>query len=150
MDIWTKKKRSQVMSQIRSKNTKPEQRTRKMLTEMGYRYRLHVKGLPGKPDIVLRKHGVVIFVHGCFWHLHKGCRDGGLDGFEQHKQDESRKEGNPGGDNPRNRGVHLRKNNHPTVKPTNLMRYLCRLITPPVALFLTRFVEVDLRGRAHI
>lgn len=76
MDIWSKKKRSQVMSQIHSKNTKPEQITRKILTELGYRYRLHVKGLPGKPDIVLRKYGVVIFVHGCFWHLHKGCRDG--------------------------------------------------------------------------
>jgi len=78
MDIWTKEKRSEVMSKILSSNTKPEQRVRKMLTSMGYRYRLNVKGLPGKPDIVMRKHDAVIFVHGCFWHLHSGCRDGTL------------------------------------------------------------------------
>jgi DNA mismatch endonuclease (patch repair protein) len=75
MDIWTKEKRSQVMSRIPGKNTKPEILVRKMLTAMGYRYRLHVKGLPGKPDIVMRKYSTVIFVHGCFWHLHT-CRDG--------------------------------------------------------------------------
>ena len=75
MDIWTKEKRSQVMSKILGKNTKPEIRVRKMLTAMGYRYRLHVKGLLGKPDVVLRKHNAIIFVHGCFWHLHT-CRDG--------------------------------------------------------------------------
>lgn len=78
MDIWTKEKRSEVMSRILSSNTKPEQRIRKMLTSMGYRYRLNVKDLPGKPDIVLRKYKSVIFVHGCFWHLHSGCRDGTL------------------------------------------------------------------------
>lgn len=78
MDIWTKEKRSEVMSKILSSNTKPEQRVRKMLTSMGYRYRLNVKNLPGKPDIVMRKHNAVIFVHGCFWHLHSGCRDGTL------------------------------------------------------------------------
>ena len=76
MDIWSKEKRSMVMSHILSKNTKPEQRVRKMLTHLGFRYRLHVKNLPGKPDIVLRRYNTVIFVHGCFWHLHKGCRDG--------------------------------------------------------------------------
>ncbi len=75
MDIWSKEKRSQVMSRILGKNTKPELIVRKMLTAMGYRYRLHVKALPGKPDIVLRRHNTVIFVHGCFWHLHT-CRDG--------------------------------------------------------------------------
>ena len=64
------------MSRIRSKNTKPEQITRKILTAMGYRYRLHVKTLPGKPDIVIRKYDAVIFIHGCFWHLHNDCRDG--------------------------------------------------------------------------
>ena len=78
MDIWTKEKRSEVMSRILSYNTKPEQRVRKMLTSMGYRYRLNVKDLLGKPDIVFRKYKSVIFVHGCFWHLHSGCRDGTL------------------------------------------------------------------------
>ena len=76
MDIWTKEKRSDVMSKIRSKNTKPEIIVRKMLFAQGYRYRLHVKNLSGKPDIVMPKYNAVIFVHGCFWHLHQGCRDG--------------------------------------------------------------------------
>jgi len=76
MDIWSRDKRSKVMSRIPGKNTKPELQVRKMLSSLGYRYRLHVKGLPGKPDIVLRKHNTVIFVHGCFWHLHSKCRDG--------------------------------------------------------------------------
>lgn len=78
MDIWSTKKRSEVMSKILSSNTGPERRVRKMLSSMGYRYRLHVKNLPGKPDIVFRQYGVVIFVHGCFWHLHAGCRDGAI------------------------------------------------------------------------
>ena len=78
MDIWTKEKRSEVMSRILSYDTKPEQRVRKILTSMGYRYRLNVKKLPGKPDIVFLKYKSVIFVHGCFWHLHSGCRDGTL------------------------------------------------------------------------
>ncbi len=76
MDIWSKKKRSQVMSRILGKNTKPELRVRKMLSSLGYRYRLNVKGLPGKPDMVIKKYNTVIFVHGCFWHLHSKCRDG--------------------------------------------------------------------------
>lgn len=76
MDIWTKEKRSKVMSNIRSKDTLPEIRVRKMLFFQGYRYRLHVKNLPGKPDIVLPQHKAIVFVHGCFWHLHSGCRDG--------------------------------------------------------------------------
>lgn len=76
MDIWTKEKRSHVMSRILSRDTILERKVRKMLTSMGYRYRLNFKDLPGKPDIVLRKHNAVIFVHGCFWHLHSGCRDG--------------------------------------------------------------------------
>jgi len=78
MDIWSKEKRSEVMSRILSCDTKPEKLVRKMLTSMGYRYRLNVKDLPGKPDIVLRKYKSVIFVHGCFWHLHSACRDGTL------------------------------------------------------------------------
>lgn len=76
MDIWSKEKRSQVMARIFSKNTGPEQRVRRTLSALGFRYRIHVKGLPGKPDIVMRKYNAVIFVHGCFWHLHSKCRDG--------------------------------------------------------------------------
>lgn len=62
------------MSQIRGKNTKPEMLVRKFLFSKGFRYRLHVKNLPGKPDIVLPKYKAVIFVHGCFWHGHEGCK----------------------------------------------------------------------------
>jgi DNA mismatch endonuclease (patch repair protein) len=76
MDIWSKEKRSGVMSRILGKNTKPERRVRKILTDLGFRYRLHAKKLPGKPDIILSRYNTAIFVHGCFWHLHKGCRDG--------------------------------------------------------------------------
>lgn len=70
MDIWNKEKRSAVMAKIRSKDTKPELLVRRYLYHRGYRYRKNVKGLPGTPDIVLRKYGVVIFIHGCFWHGH--------------------------------------------------------------------------------
>ena len=63
------------MSNIRSKNTKPELLVRKALWKMGYRYRIHYKELPGKPDIVLTKFKTVIFVHGCFWHRHENCID---------------------------------------------------------------------------
>ena len=62
------------MSRIRSKDTAPEMRVRSALHRAGYRFRLHVKDLPGKPDIVLPKYKTVIFVHGCFWHQHKKCR----------------------------------------------------------------------------
>ena len=71
MDIWDKKKRSAVMAKIRSKDTKPELIVRRYLWSRGYRYRKNVRGLPGTPDIVLRKYRVVIFVHGCFWHGHE-------------------------------------------------------------------------------
>ena len=74
MDIWDKEKRSQVMSKIRSKNTKPELTLRKALFAKGFRYRVNDKKLPGKPDIVLPKHKTVIFVHGCFWHKHEACK----------------------------------------------------------------------------
>jgi DNA mismatch endonuclease, patch repair protein len=73
-DVFTKAERSAVMSRIRGKNTQPERAVRSMLHGMGYRFRLHGTSLPGKPDIVLRKYQAVIFVHGCFWHRHKGCR----------------------------------------------------------------------------
>ena len=62
------------MSGIRSKDTIPELIVRKALFARGYRFRLHSKHLPGSPDIVLPKHHLVIFVHGCFWHLHQGCK----------------------------------------------------------------------------
>ena len=62
------------MSRIRSKDTKPEMLVRKFLHKNGFRYRLHVKNLPGKPDIVLPKYKTVIFIHGCFWHGHEGCK----------------------------------------------------------------------------
>ncbi len=62
------------MSRIKGKNTKPEMLVRKFLHANGFRYRLHVKNLPGKPDIVLPKYKTVIFVHGCFWHEHEHCK----------------------------------------------------------------------------
>ncbi|MBK8380605.1 MAG: DNA mismatch endonuclease Vsr [Ignavibacteria bacterium] len=76
MDIWTKEKRSDVMSKIRGKNTKPEMILRSQLFRQGFRFRVHQKDLPGKPDIVFPKYKTVIFVHGCFWHFHNNCREG--------------------------------------------------------------------------
>jgi DNA mismatch endonuclease (patch repair protein) len=74
VDVHTKEIRSYNMSRIRSKNTKPELLVRRKLYELGFRYRLHVKHLPGKPDIVLNKFKVIIQVNGCFWHGHDGCK----------------------------------------------------------------------------
>jgi DNA mismatch endonuclease, patch repair protein len=74
VDVHDKATRSYNMSRIRSKNTKPELIVRKFLFSKGYRYRLHNKKLPGKPDITLSKYLTVIFVHGCFWHGHEGCK----------------------------------------------------------------------------
>ena len=62
------------MSGIRSKNTRPEWKVRRCLHARGFRFRLNVKRLPGKPDVVLPKYRLAIFVHGCFWHRHPGCR----------------------------------------------------------------------------
>lgn len=73
-DSLTSQKRSWNMSRIKSKNTAPEVAVRKVLYGMGYRYRLHNADIPGKPDIVLKKLMSVIFVHGCFWHRHPGCK----------------------------------------------------------------------------
>lgn len=73
-DVHSKKIRSYNMSQIKSRNTKPELLVRKYLFSKGYRYKLHDKNLPGKPDIVLPKYKTVIFVHGCFWHGHSACK----------------------------------------------------------------------------
>ena len=72
-DVHSKEVRSYNMSRIRAKNTKPEMLVRKYLHAHGFRYRLHDKKLPGKPDIVLPKYKTVIFIHGCFWHGHEGC-----------------------------------------------------------------------------
>lgn len=73
-DVHSKETRSYNMSRIKGKDTKPEMLVRKFLHAHGFRYRLHVKNLPGKPDIVLPKYKTVIFVHGCFWHGHEGCK----------------------------------------------------------------------------
>lgn len=70
MDIVSSIKRSEMMAGIRNKNTRPEMQVRKGLHALGFRYRIHAKDLPGKPDIVLPKYKTVIFVHGCFWHGH--------------------------------------------------------------------------------
>jgi DNA mismatch endonuclease (patch repair protein) len=72
VDHLTKQQRSELMSRIRSKNTRPEKATRSLLNSLGYRFRLHVK-IPGTPDIVFTKRREAIFVHGCFWHGHEGC-----------------------------------------------------------------------------
>lgn len=73
-DTLTPAERSERMSRIRSSHTKPEMALRKALHGLGFRFRLHGRRLPGKPDIVLPKHRTVIFVHGCFWHRHTGCK----------------------------------------------------------------------------
>lgn len=73
-DMHDTETRSYNMSQIKGKNTKPELLVRKFLFANGFRYRLHDKKLPGKPDIVLPKYKTVIFVHGCFWHGHEHCK----------------------------------------------------------------------------
>ncbi|MET3501644.1 DNA mismatch endonuclease (patch repair protein) [Mucilaginibacter rubeus] len=73
-DVHSKEIRSYNMSRIKSKDTKPELLVRKFLHKNGFRYRLHVKDMPGKPDIVLPKYKTVIFIHGCFWHGHEGCK----------------------------------------------------------------------------
>lgn len=73
MDRLTPEQRHTCMSHIRGKDTGPEWAVRRMVHALGFRYRLHVKGLPGKPDLVLRRHRKIVFVHGCFWHAH-GCR----------------------------------------------------------------------------
>lgn len=73
MDILTPAERSERMSRVRSKDTKPEMAVRRLVHSLGYRYRLHARDLPGNPDMVFRPRRKVIFVHGCFWHRHKGC-----------------------------------------------------------------------------
>lgn len=73
VDVMSAEERSLLMSRIRGKNTSPEMTVRKLLWGAGFRYRLHAKGLPGRPDIVFAKRRAALFVHGCFWHRHEGC-----------------------------------------------------------------------------
>ena len=73
-DVVDAATRSRMMSGISGKNTKPEIEVRRFLHRMGYRFRVHDRRLPGKPDIVLPKYRTVVFVHGCFWHQHPGCK----------------------------------------------------------------------------
>ncbi|WP_454018530.1 very short patch repair endonuclease [Azospirillum sp. Marseille-Q6669] len=74
MDRLSTEARSALMARVRSRNTSPEIAVRRLLHSMGYRFRLHRKNLPGSPDLILPKYMIAIFVHGCFWHRHAGCR----------------------------------------------------------------------------
>lgn len=74
MDIISKERRSWNMSRIRSKDTRPEMLVRSMLERLRYRFRVYDRNLPGKPDIVLPRRRLALFVHGCFWHRHRNCR----------------------------------------------------------------------------
>ena len=80
MDKLSAERRSANMRQICSKDTAPELQLRRVLHRLGYRFRLHRKDLPGKPDLVFPCHRKAIFVHGCFWHQHSGCKEGRLPG----------------------------------------------------------------------
>lgn len=73
-DLVDSSTRSRMMANVASRNTRPEMAVRKALFSQGFRFRLHSKNLPGHPDIVMPGRRIVIFVHGCFWHLHSGCR----------------------------------------------------------------------------
>ncbi|MDR2038699.1 MAG: DNA mismatch endonuclease Vsr [Bacteroidales bacterium] len=73
MDVFSKSKRSDIMSKVSGKDTKPEILVRKYLFSKGFRYRKNVKNLPGKPDIVFPKYKTIVLIHGCFWHGHHGC-----------------------------------------------------------------------------
>lgn len=74
MDTFTRQERSEIMRRVKSKDTTPERLVQSLLHRLGYRFRLHAAALPGKPDIVLPGRKTVVFVHGCFWHRHAGCR----------------------------------------------------------------------------
>lgn len=73
-DVFSKEKRSWIMSRISGRDTKPEIIVRKLIHRLGLRFRLHVRALPGSPDIVLPRHKKIVFVHGCFWHGHENCK----------------------------------------------------------------------------
>ena len=72
-DVFSKAKRSWIMSRVKGRDTKPEMVVRSVVHRMGFRFRLHRRDLPGNPDVVLPRYHEVIFVHGCFWHGHRGC-----------------------------------------------------------------------------
>lgn len=72
-DVFSNEKRSWIMGRVRGRDTKPEILVRSFIHRMGYRFRVHRRDLPGNPDIILPRHGKVVFVHGCFWHGHEGC-----------------------------------------------------------------------------
>ena len=74
MDTVTRQRRSEIMSRVRPKDTRPEIAVRRLVHGLGYRYRLHGRRLPGRPDLVFAGRRKVVFVHGCFWHRHPGCR----------------------------------------------------------------------------
>jgi len=74
MDVYGKRKRSEIMARVKGRDTKPELLVRTIVHNLGYRFRLYRRALPGNPDITLPKHRKIIFVHGCFWHGHKRCR----------------------------------------------------------------------------
>lgn len=93
VDVLTKEQRSYNMSRIRSRNTKPEMLIRSLVHRMGYRFRLHRRDLPGCPDMVLPKHHKIIFVHGCFWHMHN-CSYGRVTPKTNAKFWQSKREGN--------------------------------------------------------
>ena len=99
-DIFTKEKRSEIMSKIRTKDTSIEVQVRKWLFANGYRFRKNDRRYPGSPDIVLPKYKTIIFVHGCYWHAHEACRGGKLPmtrtefwsaKFERNKERDKRK-----------------------------------------------------------
>ena len=77
-DIFTKAKRSEIMSRITGKNTAPELAVRGTLRKLGYKYGLHARNLPGKPDVIIHSKKLAIFVNGCFWHSHPGCKRSSL------------------------------------------------------------------------
>jgi DNA mismatch endonuclease (patch repair protein) len=78
MDTFSRKKRSEIMSKVRSSNTAPELLVRRLLHRDGFRFRLYGNDLPGNPDIILPKYRTVILVHGCFWHRHKNCAEASM------------------------------------------------------------------------
>ncbi|MDS4031813.1 MAG: DNA mismatch endonuclease Vsr [Candidatus Contendobacter sp.] len=74
MDILAPEQRSSLMSRIRNKDTGPEMKVRRLAHALGFRFRLHRRDLPGSPDLVFPSHRKIVFVHGCYWHRHEGCR----------------------------------------------------------------------------
>jgi len=98
VDVHSKTQRSYNMSQIKCKNTKPEIIVRSFVHRMGYRYSLHRRDLPGHPDMVLTRHSKIIFIHGCFWHMHK-CRYGRVTPATNTKFWQTKREGNVARDN---------------------------------------------------